>query len=193
MISKLKEVLRQLVYRPAGISMGAKSAVMRPWKFVNSRSVQIGKNTHVLGYSYWECVGSHALSNYQGKIIIGDNVLIGYNSFFTAMNEISIGDGCVLSGHVYITDENHGFDPLAGPILEQPLENKGPVRIGKSCFLGYRVAILPGVNLGEHCVVGTGSTVTHSFPAYSMLAGSPARLIKTYSFELGRWVSCTKS
>src|SRR6201999_387807 len=108
------------------------------------------------------CVGHHSLSNDRGNIIVGDNVLIGYNSFFTAMHEISIGDGCVLSGHVYITDENHGFNPMAGPILEQPLENKGPVRIGNSCFLGYRVAILPGVSLGEHCVVVTGFTVSHS-------------------------------
>jgi len=114
--------------------------------------------------------------------------LIGHYSFFTPAREISIGDGCVLSGHVYISDENHGFDPKAGPILKQPLESKGPVRIGNNCFLGYRVAILPGVTLGEHCVVGANSTVTRSFPAYCMLAGSPAQVIKRYSHELGEWV-----
>jgi acetyltransferase-like isoleucine patch superfamily enzyme len=73
--------------------------------------------------------------------------------------------------------------------MEQSLISKGPVVIGRSCFLGFRVAVMPGVTLGEHCVVGANSTVTRSFPAYSMIGGSPARILKRYSQTLGRWVS----
>jgi lipopolysaccharide O-acetyltransferase len=104
-----------------------------------------------------------------------------------AIGEITIGYGCVLSEHVYITDVAHGYDPAAGLIMAQPLTSKGPVRIGDYTFLGYRVSIMQGVELGEYCIVGSDSVVTHSFPAYSMVAGNPARLIKTYSLESRCW------
>ena len=103
------------------------------------------------------------------------------------MDEITIGDGCVLSEHVYITDLMHGLHPDQGLIMQQPLQSKGPVRIGSGCFLGYRAAIMPGVTLGDHCVVGANSVVTKSFPAYSMLVGSPARLVRSYNRKTAKW------
>jgi acetyltransferase-like isoleucine patch superfamily enzyme len=71
--------------------------------------------------------------------------------------------------------------------MKQPLTSKGPVRIGEGSFLGYRTVVMPGVTLGMHCVVGCNSVVMRSFPAYSMLAGSPARRVKAYSFEQRCW------
>jgi acetyltransferase-like isoleucine patch superfamily enzyme len=135
----------------------------------------------------------YAIRDYQGKkydssIVIGNDVYIGRYVFLVAAQGITISSGCVLSEHVYITDENHGYNPLAGPIMQQELESKGPVRIGPNCLLGYRTAVMPGVTLGEWCIVGANSVVTHSFPSYSMIAGAPARLIKVYSHELRQWV-----
>ncbi|WP_396275136.1 acyltransferase [Granulicella aggregans] len=72
--------------------------------------------------------------------------------------------------------------------MRQNLESKGPIVIGDNCFLGYRVAVTPGVTLGEWCVVGANSVVTKSFPPYSMIAGAPARMIKRYSLEERAWV-----
>ena len=93
-----------------------------------------------------------------------------------------------MSEYVYVSDGAHGLDPKGGPIMKQDLESKGPVRLGKNCFVGFGVSILPGVVLGDHCIVGTRAVVTRSFPAYSMLAGSPAKLIKTYDEASGQWV-----
>jgi acetyltransferase-like isoleucine patch superfamily enzyme len=135
----------------------------------------------------------YAIRDYQGKkygssISIGNDVYIGRHVFLVAAQGITIADGCVLSEQVYITDENHGYNPLAGPIMQQALESKGPVVIGPNCLLGYRTAVMPGVTLGEWCIIGANSVVTHSFPSFSMIAGAPARLIKVYSHELQDWV-----
>jgi len=123
------------------------------------------------------------------RIFNADGTYIGRHLYLTALDNISIGANCVLSDHVYITDLAHGLDPHGAFILHQPLESKGPVTIGDGCFIGFRAAILPGVTLGAHCVVGVNAVVTRSFPAYTMLAGVPARAIKTYSHERNQWIT----
>ena len=122
------------------------------------------------------------------QLVVEDDVYIGRNAFITAIDAIRIGAGSVLSDSVYITDESHGMHPDRGLIMSQPLESKGPVSIGCHCFIGYRAAIMPGVTLGDHCIVGVNSTVTKSYPSFSMLAGSPARVIKKYSPLVGEWI-----
>ena len=127
--------------------------------------------------------------SYSPTIRIGDNVYIGSYVNIGAIDCVKIEDGCVLSEYIYITDNLHGMHPDRGPIMEQPLESKGPVHIRCNCFLGFRVSVMPRVTLGEHCIVGANSVVTHSFPAYSMIVGSPAKLIKRSDLETRQWVS----
>jgi lipopolysaccharide O-acetyltransferase len=154
----------------------------------NRRAIRIGRRTLIRSNSYIDALSEYSGRHYQPVIEIGDDVYIGRHVYLTACNRIDISDGCVLSEHVYISDNSHGFDPLNGLIMKQPLEAKGGVHIGPNCFLGYRVTVMPGVNLGQWCVVGANSVVTRSFPAYSMIAGTPARLLKTYSHDLQQWV-----
>ena len=51
-------------------------------------------------------------------------------------------------------------------------------RIGKNCFIGGRAIILPGIEIGDGCIVGAGSVVTKSVPAHCVVAGNPARIIR---------------
>lgn len=167
--------------------MGVDSLVMIPRWIHHPTRITIGDSCFIGRFSVLHPLGEYALQPLNGRIKIGNNVYIGGYCQIHAMDLVEIGSGCVLSEHVYVSDIAHGLDPRGGFIMEQPLESKGPVRIGKNVFIGYGCSILPGVTLGDHCVVGTRSVVTHSFPAYSMIAGSPARVVKQYNPITGQW------
>jgi lipopolysaccharide O-acetyltransferase len=125
---------------------------------------------------------------YDPIIEIGSDVHIGPHLYLACIGRISIGDGSVLSESVFINDASHGLDPEGGLIMKQPLVHGGDILIGKSCFLGLRSAIMPGVTLGDHCIVGINAVVTKSFPAYSMIGGAPARLLRSYDLVQKKWL-----
>ena len=160
---------------------------MPPYWLYNPQCVEIGARCSVGQFTKINPLIEYNGTPQSGEIILGDDVHIGGFTQIHSMHRLEIGDGCVLSEHVYMSDVAHGFDPAAGLIMKQALESKGPVRIGKQVFIGYGCSVLPGVTLGDHCIVGTRSVVTRSFPAYSMIAGSPARLIGSFNHDTGRW------
>lgn len=87
-------------------------------------------------------------------------------------NDVMLGSGV----HVYV--ENHCFDNLNIPIIDQGHYQAKEVVLKKGCWVGANVILLPGVIIGENSVVGAGSIVTKSVPAGVVVAGNPARIIK---------------
>jgi acetyltransferase-like isoleucine patch superfamily enzyme len=122
------------------------------------------------------------------QLEIGDRVYIGFYACITIVDRLTVQEGAVISDYFYASDHTHGHDPRLGSVAGQPLVSKGPVSIGRNCFIGYRVTIMPGVSLGESCVVGAHSVVTKSFPAHTMVAGIPARVIKRFDLNVGAWL-----
>jgi acetyltransferase-like isoleucine patch superfamily enzyme len=173
--------------------MGKNSWVMLPRWLLQRGRIQLGANCNIGRFAIFNPLVDHCGKPQVGHILIGNDVYIGGFSQIHAMFTLEICDGVVLSEHVYISDTGHGLNPKAGPILAQPLVSKGPVRIGRNVFIGFGAFVLSGVTLGEYCVVAAGAVVTRSFPAYSMVAGQPAKLIKIFDHDREQWVSAAEA
>jgi acetyltransferase-like isoleucine patch superfamily enzyme len=173
--------LLDLWQRPWGVARaGARVRMAHPRRLRGRAFVHIGRCSRIGAHAWVEAVTAYEGQTYTPRIDIGAEVAIGRHVTITATQGVYIGDGCLFSEGVYISDTAHeagGASTL--PVWQRPLVFGGEVHIGPRCFLGFRACVLPGVTLGEGCVVGAHAVVTRSFAAGSVVAGVPARLIRT--------------
>jgi acetyltransferase-like isoleucine patch superfamily enzyme len=131
-------------------------------------------------------IGKHALvrpTNAYGFAIgeglkIGNNSSIGPFAYIGCSGFIEIGDNVIMGPRVGIYAENHYFDDITIPIKEQGV-NRQFVKIEDDCWIASNVVILAGVTIGRGCVIASGSVVTKDVPPNSVVAGVPAKVIKT--------------
>ena len=108
--------------------------------------------------------------------MIGNNVFINYNCFFDALDNIIIGDNCNLAYGITISTSSH----LIGDASRRAGENiSQKVIIGKGSWIGARVTVLPGVTIGDGCIIAAGSLVNKDCDANSIYGGVPAQKIKS--------------
>jgi len=120
-------------------------------------------------------------------LTFGDDVRITARIRLTCAQSIQIGNHVLIAPDVFITDHNHGRDPLDEMgYARQPLDVR-PVIIEDCVWLGQRVCVMPGVTIGAHSIIGANSVVTHDIPAYCIAVGSPARVVKRWNFEENQW------
>lgn len=118
---------------------------------------------------------------------IGSRCLIGRGSGIVGHFSIDIGDDVWTGHHVYITDQNHGYEDTDLPISRQSQPERA-VSIGDGSWLGHGSVVLPGSTIGKHVVIGANAVVTGNIPDFSVAVGSPARVIKSFVPGKG-WVS----
>ena len=125
------------------------------------------------------------VTNGVGDVLIGEGVRVGIGSVL--MGPISIGKNTILGQHVLVTGLDHNYtDPLI-PIKNQGV-SKAQTILGEDSFIGANACILPGVQIGKHCVIAAGAVVTKSVPDFHIAAGNPARLIKKFDFNSQEWI-----
>lgn len=114
----------------------------------------------------------------DGNIEIGANCFIGEFCMIHGQGGLHIGDDVMIGTHTVIIPANHIFVSRERTIKSQGLECKG-IRIEDDCWIGANVTILDGVVIGKGSIVGAGSVVTKSIEEFSIVAGNPAKIIKS--------------
>ena len=111
-------------------------------------------------------------------ITMGDNSNIGPYNYIGCSGKITIGNNVMLAPRVSIYAENHVFDHPEILIRDQGVEKK-EVIIEDDCWIAANSILLAGVTIGKGSVVAAGSVVTENVPPYSVVAGVPAKFIKS--------------
>lgn len=118
--------------------------------------------------------------DYGYNIQFGDNVYMNFNCCILDITIVKIGDNTMFGPNVQIYTATH---PLEYKARNSGVEYAKPVTIGNNVWIGGNATICPGVTIGNNVVIGAGSVVTKSFPDDVVIAGNPARIIKTINNE----------
>jgi len=111
------------------------------------------------------------------NIEIGDDSGIGANTQIPS--DTIIGNNVMLSRRCFILHRNHSFDSIDVPIVEQGFKETKQTIIGDDCWIGMNSLLTPGRKISKGTIVAMGSVLTKDFPAYSVVGGNPAKLIKS--------------
>ena len=146
------------------ISQRSKFAKKMRYHFAK-RVAHLGKNINIERNAY-----------FTPELEVNDNSGIGINA--EIYGPVSIGRDVLMGPDVVIYTSGHKFDRVDIPIGKQGPSSVEPVSIGNDCWIGRRVMIMPGVHIGDGCVIGAGAVVTKDVPSYSVVGGVPAKVIK---------------
>lgn len=163
---------------------------------IGSENISLGRGSILCRGGRIETFNKFNGEQYNPTIYIGENCRIGYNTHITCINKIVIGDNSNIGDRCLVTDNNHGNfsyksytftnNPLIPDVfllteMERPLHSKGPVIIEHSCQIGEGSVILTGVTIGHNSIIASNSFVRENIPPYSIVAGNPAKVVRTFS------------
>ncbi|MEJ7645953.1 MAG: hypothetical protein WKF87_15265 [Chryseolinea sp.] len=157
----------------------------------NRRNIDFGFGLTCGRYCRFEV---HPSKNSDESILLtfGKNVQVNDFVHIVAIDKVIIGDNVLIASKVFISDSNHGKyagDDQSPPSVAPASRalSSSPVKICDNVWIGEFVSVLQGVTIGSGSIIGTMSVVTKDIPPNSIAAGTPAKVIKRFNFESGKW------
>lgn len=141
--------------------------------------IKVGDHVRIGPYSI---LAGAPISNLGEGITIGANSAVDAYSFIGSAGPVMIGENVIMGQHVCFHPENHNFDRTDVPIKLQGTVRQG-ITIEDDVWVGANVTFLDGAHVGRGCVIGAGSLVRGSIPAYSIAVGAPARIIRSRNLQ----------
>ena len=134
----------------------------------------------LLGKSEGAWINPPFYCDYGYNIEVGKNCFINYNCTIIDVGKVRIGNYAQIAPNVSIYTAGHPVHPAARNTL---YEYGIDITIGDNVWIGGNTVILPGVTIGDCCVIGAGSVVTHDIPAWTVAAGNPCRVLRKITEE----------
>jgi len=162
--------------------LGRNAVIENPAYFMNPEHISIGDNFTARAGVKLRAYTCYEDDLYTPSLVIGNNVHLATDCTINCIDKITIGDDSALGAGSKVMDHAHGlasFEDLEEQMIRRRLSTKGPVTIGRNCYIGAQVVIFAGVDIGDNSIIGANSVVTRSVPPNSIAAGIPARVIRT--------------
>ena len=135
--------------------------------------ITVGDECEIRHYAVLEVTG-----RYSGTIEIGNHCVIGIGNWLQGSGRIEIWNNVIIGPYVAIVSTNHCFEDIDTPVAKQPLQT-GEVVIEDDVWIGAHCTIAQNVRIGAHSIVGANSFVNKDVPPYSIVAGAPAKIIRS--------------
>ena len=116
----------------------------------------------------------------NSKLKIGNRCFFNHNCSITCAEKIEIGDNCLFANNIVIVDHDHKLDEKG---LAQGELTTSSVKIDDGVWCGSNSVILRGVHIGKGAVVAAGAVVNRDVPAHTLVAGVPAKIIRTFKVD----------
>lgn len=165
---------------------GAGSRIMPPFRYYGLNQISLGGKGTINRDCWIHVVGGRE-DDESAKIVIQAHAGIGMGATISAAQQVIIGEYVLLARNVYISDHAHAYENLDMPIMHQGIDSIAPVSIGRNTWLGENAVVLPGVTIGQHCVIGANAVVNTSIPDFSVAVGAPARVVRQFNKNSGQW------
>ena len=181
-ITRVRNKLFSLSIKGSFYKCGKNVIFEAPCRLSGWQHIAVGSDTFI-GSDSWLAAMPHkdtdANETPDGPVIsLGVNTNMTGHCTISAVRQVTLEDKVLIARYVYISDHTHEYSDKSVAIKHQGVAKISPVLIKKGTWIGQGAVICPGVTLGENCVVAANSVVRHSFPSHSVIAGSPAKLIK---------------
>jgi hypothetical protein len=171
---RTRDLLFTKLAAPGFARFGEGSRILLPTRLSGTRHMSIGRKV-LIGAGSWLIVPEQRAPG--PNIVLHDRVRMNQTSI-SAVERVEIEYAVAIGRGCYISDHSHGFSDPHLPVRDQPLERIAPVLIKTGAWLGHNCVVLPGVTIGRGSVIGAGSVVRSDVPDRTVVAGSPARIIR---------------
>ena len=172
--TKLRGRLYRLAMRE---TVGPSCRFGRHVEFQNPEQIELGRG--VILHNNVMIIARPREGDRVPRITVGDKTFMNVGSIVAAGHRIDIGSDVMFGPNVCVVDQDHEFGAQGTAVARQGMKDRGPIEIGDGCWIATGAVILGGTRLPAGCVVAANAVVRGRYDERVVLAGAPARVVKT--------------